>query len=139
MKLTAGNKMFITFVCFAIAIIGFMVKLPSAFRHMDKELHATFYFLAAALLNILFAKANLIKHAAIFIFLLLFGIAIEYAQETSNRFFRKRIHGRFDPEDLQSNLYGLMAFSIVWCLYVTFVFIYKKATLKEKGYDSKVS
>ena len=46
--LTFCQKIFITFACFTVAFIGFMVKLPSAFRHMDKELHATFYFLAAA-------------------------------------------------------------------------------------------
>ena len=27
--------------------IGFMIKLPSTFRHIDKEMHAAFYFLAA--------------------------------------------------------------------------------------------
>jgi hypothetical protein len=43
-------------------------------------------------------------------------MAIEYAQAYSNRFFRKRIHGRFDPEDLEWNLKGLIAFSVLWVL-----------------------
>lgn len=108
------QKVFITIAFFIVSIIGFMVKLPSAFRHSDKGLHAAFYFLAAALLNVLFAGTRLVWHAAIFIGLYLFGIAIEYAQDYSNRFFGKRLHGRFDPEDVQWNLKGLIAFSVLW-------------------------
>ena len=96
------------------------------FRGMDKEMHAAFYFLAAAFLNILFAKRNLIIHAIIFVFLYLFGYAIELAQEYSNKFFRKRIHGRFDPEDVASNLQGLLYFSAIWIVFAVISFLLKK-------------
>jgi hypothetical protein len=126
-NLTVWQKLFIVFVCFAIAIAGFMLKLPSPFRKIDKELHATFYFLAAALLNILFAQTKLVRHVAIFISLYLFGMAIEYAQSYSNRFFRKRIHGRFDPEDVEWNLKRLIAFSVLWVLVTVVMLVYIRA------------
>jgi len=126
-KLTLSQRVLIASICFAIAIFGFMLKLPAAFRHIDKELHATFYFLAAAFLNILFAQTRILRHAAIFILLYGFGMAIEYAQSYSNRFFRTRIHGRYDPEDIQYNLKGLIAFSVLWVFSTAIIFIYKKA------------
>lgn len=133
MKLSLPNwiKIFLVIACFAISIYGFMIKLPSAFRHFDKELHALFYFLAAAFLNLLFAKKKIIIHLLIFGVLYFFGVAIEYAQEYSNKFFHKRIHGRYDVEDIQYNLKGLIAFSILWIVYVACWFVYKKATLKK--------
>ena len=131
-SLTVRQKILLVFVCFAAAIIGFMIKLPSGFRHIDRELHATFYFLAAALLNILFAGTKLTRHVLIFILLYLFGMAIEYGQQYSNKFFRTRIHGRFDPEDIQWNLKGLITFSLLWLLCTTIILGYKKVTLKEK-------
>lgn len=63
--------------------------------------------------------------------LYLFGVAIEYAQEYSNKLLHNRIHGRYDTEDIQSNLKGLIAFSMVWIIYVAFWFVYKKATEKK--------
>ncbi len=137
MRFTSSQKLLILFACFIIAVIGFMLKLPAAFRHMDKELHASFYFIAAAFLNILFANTKMLRHAIIFAALYLFGMAIEYGQQYSNRFFRRRIHGRYDPEDLQSNLNGLLAFSLLWIIYVTVMLIYKKANLKGEQYHSK--
>jgi hypothetical protein len=137
--LTVWQRILVVFTCFAIAIVGFMIKLPPGFRHVDKELHTTFYFLAAALLNVLFANTKIVRHVIIFIALYLFGMAIEYGQAYSNRFFRTRIHGRFDPEDLQSNLNGLIAFSLLWLLCTVVILVYKKATLKNNGYNSKVS
>lgn len=137
--LKTWQKTLIVLACFAVAIVGFMIKLPSGFRHIDKELHAAFYFLAAALLNVLFAGTNLVRHVIIFIALYLFGMAIEYAQEYSNRFFRSRIHGRFDPEDLQSNRNGLLAFSLLWLTCTVIILVYKKATVKSDGYNSKLS
>lgn len=131
-RLTTTHRLIITFVCFTAALIGFMVKLPATFRHIDKELHAVFYFLAAAFLNMLFAKRNLLYHTIIFIILYLFGMAIEYGQAYSNRFFTQRIHGRFDPEDLEWNLKGLVAFSVVWLVYAAVATIYKKTTVKSK-------
>src|ERR1700712_5087730 len=98
--LTLWQRILVACACFAIAIVGFMIKLPSGFRHIDKELHTAFYFLAAAFLNVLFAKTRLVRHVIIFIALYVFGIAIEYGQAYSNKFFRSQIHGRFDPEDV---------------------------------------
>lgn len=137
--LTTWQKILIAVVCFAFAIIGFMIKLPSGFRHIDKELHATFYFLAAALLNVLFAGTNLVRHAIIFIGLYLFGMAIEYVQAYSNKFFRSRIHGRFDPEDMQWNLRGLIFFSVLWLLCVVVSKVYKSTKSRTGDYNSKVS
>jgi hypothetical protein len=130
-RLKTWQKILIVLICFGIAIVGFMIKLPSGFRHIDKQLHAAFYFGAAAFLNVLFAGTKLLKHAAVFIVLYLFGMAIEYSQEYSNRFFRRRIHGRFDPEDIQSNLNGLLAFSMLWIAYTILILVYKKAFLKK--------
>lgn len=119
-------KTLLTIFLFGIATIGFMMKLPSTFHNYDKQLHALFYFLAAAFLNILFAKRKFIIHVAIFIFLSLFGVAIEYAQEFSNKFFHNRIHGRYDIEDIKYNLYGLVLFSIVWAVYIIIVLLNSK-------------
>lgn len=141
--LTVQQKVIVALACFTIAIVGFMIKLPSGFRHIDKELHAAFYFSAAAMLNILFAGTKIIRHVLIFIALYLFGMVIEYAQAYSNRFFRTRIHGRFDPEDLQWNLKGLIAFSLLWLLCTLVILGYKRATVRENRHltnsNSKIS
>ena len=131
-SLKAWQKILIVLICFAVAIVGFMIKLPPGFRHIDKQLHAAFYFGAAAFLNVLFAGTKLLRHVLIFIVLYLFGMAIEYSQEYSNRFFRRRIHGRFDPEDVQSNLNGLVAFSLLWIVCIIIILVYKKASLKKQ-------
>lgn len=131
-NLSITTKLVIAVFCFGIAIVGFMLKLPSMFRGMDKEMHAAFYFLAAAFLNILFAKRNLIIHAIIFGFLYMFGYAIELAQEYSNKFFHKRIHGRFDPEDVASNLQGLIYFSAIWIVYAAISFLIRKPAAATK-------
>lgn len=110
-------KTLLTILALILSVIGFMVKLPSVFHHYDKELHAAFYFLAAGFLNILYSK-NLTTHILIFLFLLGFGIAIEYAQAYSNILLHKRIHGRFDIEDVKANTKGLIAFSILWIPYL---------------------
>ena len=135
--LTGWHKAIILFACFGFAVIGFMLKLPSSFRHIDKELHAAFYFLAAAVLNFLFAGTNLLRHSLIFVSLYLFGTAIEAAQEWSNRFFRRRIHGRFDPEDIEWNLKGLLAFSLLWLLFTAAVLVYRKVVVKNKPFQSE--
>jgi hypothetical protein len=136
-SLSFGQRILLVFVCFAVAIIGFMIKLPSGLRHIDKELHATFYFLAAAFLNVLFAKTHLVRHVIIFIALYLFGMAIEYGQAYSNKFFRSRIHGRFDPDDIQWNLKGLIAFSLFWLICTGVILIYNKAKPKNNTFSSK--
>jgi len=107
-NLSIAQKLFIAVFCFGIAIVGFMLKLPAMFRGMDKEMHALFYFLAAAFLNILFAKRNLLIHAFIFAFLYMFGYAIERAQVYYYKFFRHRNHGRFTPQDFHSHLPGIL-------------------------------
>lgn len=129
-KLSTTTKILLVLAAFVVAIIGFMVKLPSGFRHYDKELHSAFYFLAAAFLNILFAKRNVIIHAVLFVVLYAFGISIEYAQEYSNKLLHKRIHGRFDIEDVQSNTKGLVLFSVLWLVYVVVAFVYKQLNNK---------
>ena len=95
-------------VFFTVAsIIGFMIKLPRVFHHYDKELHASFYFAGFLFLSYLYPKRWLL----IAIVLGLGGVFIEYAQELSNkvtlRLIGKRIHGRFDIEDIEYNLMGL--------------------------------
>ncbi len=115
-KITNNTKIVIVVLCFIAAVIGFLMKLPSAFRHIDKELHFSFYFLAAAFLNMLFNIRNLAKHILVSGLLYLFGIGIEFAQEKYNKVFHVHFHGRFDPEDVKANLKGLIAFSIVWAI-----------------------
>jgi len=129
-RITFWQKILLALVAFAVAIIGFMVRLPSAFSHVDKEMHTLFYFLTAAFLNILFAKRNLLVHAFIFGFLYVFGIGIEYAQQYSNTFLHKKIHGNFDPEDIHANLQGLIAFSALWLFYAAVMFLWN--TMKRK-------
>ncbi len=92
MRFNHSQRIFVAVAFFVIAVIGFMVKLPPGFRHIDKELHALFYFLAAAVLNFLFAGTKILRHVVVFISLYLFGVVIEYGQQYSNRFFRSRIH-----------------------------------------------
>ena len=132
MRFTLSQKILLATAFFLVAIIGFMIKLPSGFRHIDKELHAVFYFSAAALLNLFFSGRNVLRHLIVFIALYLFGMAIEYGQQYSNRFFRTRIHGRFDPEDLQWNLKGLIAFSLLWLLWMVVVWGYKRSGVKKR-------
>lgn len=131
------TNLFLAFLFLAVSIIGFMVKLPSVFRHYDKELHSLFYFLAAAFLNVLFAKKRFTRHILIFAFLYLLGMSIEYAQEYSNQFFRKRIHGRYDKEDILSNLKGLIAFSVLWIVYVGVTFFIKRPIMQNEADDSE--
>ncbi len=115
-KIANNTKIAIVVICFIAAVIGFLMKLPSAFKHIDKELHFAFYFLAAAFLNILFNIRNFVNHILVSGLLYLFGIGIEFAQENYNKLFHVHFHGRFDPEDVKANLTGLIAFSILWAI-----------------------
>jgi hypothetical protein len=126
MKLNTGVKIFLIVTCLFLSIAGFLLKLPRSFRYIDKELHTLFYFSAAAFLNILFANRKLIVHILVFGALYFFGVAIEYAQEYSNKFFHKRIHGRYDIEDIRANLKGLVLFSILWIVFNTILFAFTK-------------
>jgi len=84
-----------------------MVKLPKVFHHFDKELHLLFYFGATTLVTILFPK----RWGFSFLFIAIFGIMIEFAQEFSNkisiRVIGKTIHGRFDIKDVKYNMIGI--------------------------------
>ena len=131
LPVSKGTKIVLVCACFSLSILGFLIKLPSSFRHYDKELHSIFYFLAAAFLNLLFANKKIFRHILIFVALYLFGISIEYAQEYSNKLLHTRIHGRYDIEDVQSNLKGLIAFSACWIIYVAFSFAYNKGKFKQ--------
>lgn len=130
-KINNWVKFLLVSVCLVVSIAGFMIKLPPVFRGHDKELHAAFYFLAAAFLNILFANGRFTIHILLFAILYFFSVGIEYAQEYSNKLLRKRIHGRYDPEDVKQNLKGLIAFSVLWITFTLGWFVYKKITWKE--------
>jgi hypothetical protein len=132
MKLSLKVKIIILVVCAIASVIGFMVKLPVRFRGMDKELHFAFYFVAAMFLNLLFAKRNLFIHAAIFGVLYLFGYCIEHAQAYSNKFYTKRIHGRFDPEDVAQNLKGLLYFTAIYIVMVGLSYAYQLLVTNNK-------
>jgi uncharacterized membrane protein len=137
-RITFWQKILLAIAAFIAAILGFMVRLPSFFSHSDKFMHSLFYFLAAAFLNILFAKRNLLIHAFIFGFLYAFGVVIEYAQQYSNTYLHKKIHGNADPEDMYANLQGLVAFSALWLCYVVVTFLWNTITRKETA-DNEAS
>ncbi len=102
-------------ICFGLAVYCFMIKLPVPFRKIDKECHALFFFSAAAFLNVLLQIRKPGQHFLVFCILFLFGVLIEFSQDYSNQFFRKRIHGNFDPLDLKYNTTGASLFSVLWC------------------------
>jgi glucan phosphoethanolaminetransferase (alkaline phosphatase superfamily) len=110
-------KIALVFTAIIISFYCFLIKLPLPLRKMDTELHALFYFSAAAFLNILFCVKKLNTHFLIFGMLFLFSALIEFAQEFFNTLVKKRIHGNFDPVDLKYNLVGLILFSLVWFIY----------------------
>jgi len=126
MKLSNTVKILLLLIFLAATVTGFMIKLPATFSHHDKQAHAGFYFLAAAFLNILFATRNLLWHVFIFVVLYVFGMSIELAQEYSNKLLHKKIHGRYDVEDVQANLKGLLLFSMVWLVFSAIAFLYRK-------------
>jgi|SRR5579871_3577342 len=136
LKLSNSTKIVLVITCFIASVIGFLMKLPSAFRHIDKQLHFSFYFLAAAFLNILFSIKNPLKHILVAALLCAFGICIEFAQEKYNKVFHVHFHGRFDPEDVKANLHGLIAFSIVWGIVMLARFIFHSAKKTSEGINN---
>jgi hypothetical protein len=120
------RKILLAFFLISLAVAGFMIKLPLPFRSIDKELHTSFYFFAATFFSLIFSKSRFINVFFILVFLALFGIAIEYAQQYSNRFFSHRIHGNFDPEDIKSNIAGLILFFACFCIYSILQYINRK-------------
>lgn len=123
--ITTAQKIIITVLVLGCSVVGFMIKLPAMFRHHDREMHAVFYFMAAAFFTFLFAGRNFLLHVFILAALALFGVGIEYAQEYSNRLVRHPFHGRFDPEDVKYNILGLLAFSAIWILYLLGVWLFR--------------
>ena len=109
-------KLYLVLILFAFSVVGFMMKLPSFFHNFDKELHVLFYFFATYFLLLLYSKRWLIIPISLF----LFGVVIEFAQDFSNkisiRIIGKRIHGRFDPEDVFFNLFGIFIGLVVFFL-----------------------
>jgi len=121
----------VTIILVVITIILFMLKLPKIFRSYDKELHFLFYFYISFIISIFFVK-NKIKYFFIaFLCLAFFGVFIEIFQEYSNSFFRKKIHGRFDKEDLKYNFMGLSLFNSLWLINY---FLNKKNLSTEKTF-----
>ena len=114
-------KLLLIFISFGIALYCFMIKLPVPLRKIDTELHALFFFSAAAFLNLMFCVKEINNHLMIFGLLLTASVLIEFAQEYSNSLVIKRIHGNFDPIDIKYNLFGLIVFSILWFTYYIFL------------------
>lgn len=110
-----SHKIIILIICFICSLIGFMIKIPVGLRGNDKLLHTAFYFCAAAFFHILFRRGLII----ILIGLALFGVMIEYLQDYSNKFFHKRIHGRFDIEDVYANLKGLAIYTLIAVVFLS--------------------
>jgi hypothetical protein len=103
-----------------------MIKLPSVFHHFDKELHALFYFSAACFLFSLYPNRWVVISGSLFVF----GVLIEFGQDFSNkisiRIIGKRIHGRFDPEDIFFNVIGIISGLFVFHLLRGLVSVLKK-------------
>jgi hypothetical protein len=113
MKLTK-SEIGLIMTLITLSFIGFIIKLPSVFRHHDSELHFLFYLLTAIFFYFIFGKNRMSNHIVIFFLLLIFGIGIEVMQELSNHLLPKKIHGKFDPKDVFYNLLGLIAATLFW-------------------------
>jgi ABC-type iron transport system FetAB permease component len=113
MKLTK-SEIGLIMTLLTLSFIGFIIKLPSVFRHHDSELHFLFYLLTAIFFYFIFGKNRMSNHIVIFFLLLIFGIGIEVMQELSNHLLPKKIHGKFDPKDVFYNLLGLVAATVFW-------------------------
>ena len=108
-----------------IIITGFMIKLPRSFRNYDKELHTLFYFYVSFGFNLIYAKDRGFYFLLGVFGLIAFGVGIELAQEASNQFFRKKIHGNFDIKDIQYNLLGIGLYSTIFIAH----YIYNKVNI----------
>ncbi|MEO5943374.1 MAG: hypothetical protein ABIP30_10660 [Ferruginibacter sp.] len=87
------------------SIIGFLIKIPRPLQGHDKFLHFTFFIGACLFLNLLIKNRLII----ITILLFIFGYAMEYGQQLTNKYFHVKWHGRFDMEDVKMNGYGVLA------------------------------
>lgn len=137
MKITNNLKFLIVAICFVISCYGFLIKLPIPFRKIDTELHALFFFIAAAFLNVLFKVKKLNNHFLIFGMLFLFSTLIEFAQEFTNKLTHNKIHGDFDPNDLKYNLIGLTLYSVFWLMYYYTTLIRKKNGIDPQAVNNK--
>lgn len=100
-----------------ISYAGFMIKLPSVFAGMDKELHFVFYFIMCMFLFILLYKKSSFIYLLSIGILFMFGVFVEATQELSNHFVDKKIHGNFDTEDIIFNFLGICTYMIFWLHY----------------------
>jgi thiamine pyrophosphokinase len=114
-----------TILVFLAVTMGFMIKLPSIFGRYDKVMHFIFYFYTSFFINLLYAKNRLINYLMAIIFLTSFGFFIEYFQEYSNHFFNKKIHGRFDIQDIKYNLLGIFLFTTIWVFNYIFIILFR--------------
>lgn len=97
-----------------IIFVGFMIKLPKPFVRYDKELHLAFYFLLMFFLFFQWSKWSFKKTVLSGLMSSGFGFFIEKSQAFSNRFFTRKIHGRFDWDDILANTTGILLFFVVW-------------------------
>ena len=118
------KSLILLFILFAL--IGFMIKLPKVFGHYDKQLHFLFYFYASFIVCYFYANNKKINFLVIIFCLISFGFFIEYFQEYSNRFFKKRIHGSFDIEDIKYNILGISLYSSIWICNYFLISVKKK-------------
>jgi hypothetical protein len=100
-----------------ISYIGFMLKLPSIFIGLDKELHFAFYFFASLFLSVVLYKKSFFTYIIAIVVLFMFSVFIETTQEISNTIIGRKIHGNFDREDLKYNLFGIVSYMFFWLHY----------------------
>ena len=114
---------------FGCSVIGFMVRLPRALHHYDKQLHALYYFGAMIVISALYPKRWYIVAVCLFIF----GVTIEFLQEYSNKLIGKKIHGNFDILDIKYNTIGIVIGTL--CFYTIQLLI--KITKTKKSCNGK--
>lgn len=100
-----------------ISYTGFMIKLPSFFAGIDKELHFAFYFIASMFLAIVLFKRSSFTYLVSIGILFMFGVFVELTQEISNDFVGRRIHGNFDRNDIEYNFLGIFTYMFFWLHY----------------------
>jgi hypothetical protein len=127
--MSTGLKLLILSFCIICSLYGFLIKIPVPLRGHDKLLHAGFYFCAAAFLNFLFQK----KQVLIFILLAVFGVLIEYLQQMSNKITHSQIHGRFDKEDIYANMKGLLLYAGIALIYFAFTAMLRNGKKEAAG------
>jgi hypothetical protein len=110
------NKNLYYLILSLVVLVGFMIKLPRPLHKFDKELHLAFYFFSMLFLWWTWGKWSFNKILLCGMALSAFGFFIEAFQQYSNRFFKKRIHGNFDWEDILANTTGIFLFLFCWLI-----------------------